>query len=82
MQPVKVVLKFGGSSVAEATHWKTIADQIRNHQQAGRKPMLVLSALKNVSNLLEGLLHQALAGVHPTAISGLLSIDEPEGRGY
>ncbi len=71
MQVVQVVLKFGGSSVAEVAHWQTIADQVQRHLANGRRPLLVLSALKNVSNLLEALLHQALAGVHPIAINHL-----------
>ena len=66
-----VVLKFGGSSVAAVEHWQTIAKQVSGHLEKGVKPVLVLSALKNVSNLLEALLHQALAGVHPNAISHL-----------
>jgi diaminopimelate decarboxylase/aspartate kinase len=66
-----IVMKFGGSSVAEAKHWKTIANQVEICLSKGLKPLLVLSALKNVSNLLEALLHQALAGVHPNAIEHL-----------
>lgn len=66
-----VVLKFGGSSVGEAKHWETISTQVESNISKGLKPLLVLSALKNVSNLLEALLHQALAGVHPIAIEHL-----------
>lgn len=71
MAVVSIVLKFGGSSVAEVAHWQMIADQVRYHLDNGRRPLLVLSALKNVSNLLEALLHQSLAGVHPIAIAHL-----------
>lgn len=71
MQAVQVVLKFGGSSVAEVAHWQTITNQVQYHLNNGHRPLLVLSALKNVSNLLEALLHQALAGVHPIAITHL-----------
>ena len=71
MQHQWVILKFGGSSVAEPGHWKTIAKAIQAHTQAGNRPILVLSALKNVSNALEAMLHQALAGVHPMAINQL-----------
>ncbi len=66
-----VVLKFGGSSVGEVRHWDTIVDQVSHHQRQGRSVILVLSALKNISNLLEALLHQAVAGVHPSAIAHL-----------
>lgn len=66
-----VVLKFGGSSVGEVRHWDTIVEQVLRHQRSGSSVILVLSALKNISNLLEALLHQAVAGVHPSAISHL-----------
>jgi len=69
-----VVLKFGGSSVGEAAHWQTIFDETSDRLRQGYSPLLVLSALKNVSNLLEALLHQALAGVHPVAIEHLQSL--------
>ncbi len=63
-----VILKFGGSSVAEPRHWKTITQVIQQKLANHKRPILVLSALKNVSNQLEGLLHQSVAGVHPNAI--------------
>ncbi|MGX5201084.1 aspartate kinase [Aliikangiella sp. IMCC44632] len=66
-----VVLKFGGSSVAEPAHWHTISHAVAQKHQQGLRPILVFSALKNVSNLLEALLHQALAGVHPNALQQL-----------
>ncbi len=56
------VLKFGGSSVAKVAHWQTIADQINNQLETGKRPVLVLSALKNVSNQLEQLLHYSVSG--------------------
>ncbi len=65
------VLKFGGSSVGEAKHWQTIYNQVCEQINQGRRVVLVLSALKNISNVLEGLLHQAKAGVHPFAIEHL-----------
>lgn len=66
-----IVLKFGGSSVADAAHWQTIANQMQLNLDQSIRPLLVLSALKNVSNLLEALLHQSLAGVHSVAIAQL-----------
>ncbi len=65
------VLKFGGSSVAEPSHWETIARQVQIKTGSGFRPLLVLSALKNVSNLLESLLHQSITGSHPDAIAHL-----------
>ncbi len=48
-----VILKFGGSSVSAAGNWPTIATQVRACLADGRRPLVVLSALENVSNLLE-----------------------------
>lgn len=62
------VLKYGGSSVADSQLWGNIQKEITTKMDQGHRPFLVLSALKNVSNLLEALLHQALAGVHSKAI--------------
>lgn len=68
-----IVLKFGGSSVAEPHLWQTIADVIEQRQQQGYRPLLVLSALKNVSNQLENLLHQSIKGEHQRAIDSILN---------
>ncbi|HFB64057.1 MAG TPA: aspartate kinase [Aeromonadales bacterium] len=66
-----VVLKFGGSSVAEARHWQTILKIIQKKIHSGLKPVLVLSALKNVSNQLEELLMLSLSGEHQQALENL-----------
>lgn len=50
-----VVLKFGGSSVSNADNWQTIADQIQNCISAGQRPLVVHSALVEVSDKLERL---------------------------
>ncbi|HEM45855.1 MAG TPA: aspartate kinase [Alphaproteobacteria bacterium] len=57
-----VVLKFGGTSVSSVERWRTIADQIRRRRREGLRPLVVCSALSQVSNQLEGLLSQAAAG--------------------
>lgn len=57
-----VVLKFGGSSVATAEHWKTIAAVLQRRLDAGLRPLVVHSALAGVSNALEGLLDTAITG--------------------
>jgi len=56
-----VVLKFGGSSVATAENWATIAGLISNRLDSGLKPVIVHSALKGVSNALESVLEIAVA---------------------
>jgi diaminopimelate decarboxylase/aspartate kinase len=51
-----VVLKFGGSSVATATHWKKIAQIVHERAQHSRV-LVVCSALTGVSDMLESLPH-------------------------
>jgi diaminopimelate decarboxylase/aspartate kinase len=59
-----VVLKFGGTSVATAARWRTIAAVTRARVAEGHTPVLVCSALAGVSDLLEGLLDAALRDEH------------------
>ncbi|MCB9488065.1 MAG: aspartate kinase [Deltaproteobacteria bacterium] len=51
-----VVLKFGGTSVAQVGHWSTIAHIARNRLLGGEQPLIVCSALSGVSNKLENAL--------------------------
>src|SRR5210317_935951 len=57
-----VVMKFGGSSVSTAKHWKTIAGLVRSRLEAGVRPVIVHSALGGISNALETVLQSAVAG--------------------
>jgi bifunctional diaminopimelate decarboxylase / aspartate kinase len=57
-----VVLKFGGSSVATAAGWRTIATAARASLGGGLRPLVVCSALSGVSDTLEGLLADAAEG--------------------
>jgi len=57
-----VVMKFGGSSVSTAESWSTIAGLIRNRLADGLQPVIVHSALAGVSDDLEQLLRDAVAG--------------------
>ncbi len=47
-----IVLKFGGTSVAAAEHWDVIATRCRHHHQQGKAVMLVLSAIRGVTDAL------------------------------
>jgi diaminopimelate decarboxylase/aspartate kinase len=47
-----VVLKFGGTSVATAPRWKTIVALTRKRLEEGFRPVIVVSALSGVTNLL------------------------------
>ena len=56
-----VVMKFGGSSVATAERWETIARLVQRRLDDGLRPVVVHSALAGVSNALENLLDEAIA---------------------
>lgn len=49
---VSVVMKFGGSSVADETRMKRIAEIIISTIRNGTRPCVVLSAMGNTTNLL------------------------------
>ena len=66
-----VVLKFGGTSVARAERWETIADLARQRVRDGLRPVLVCSALSGVSDRLIDLLDDALAGRHRATLGAL-----------
>ncbi|MCK5042246.1 MAG: aspartate kinase, partial [Sphingomonadales bacterium] len=54
-----VVLKFGGTSVAKAEHWQTIAEIVAARINEGFRPLVVHSALSGVSNALSALVAKA-----------------------
>ncbi len=57
-----VVMKFGGSSVATAENWATIAALVERRLNAGLRPVIVHSALAGVSNALVAVLDAAVTG--------------------
>jgi diaminopimelate decarboxylase/aspartate kinase len=60
-----VVLKFGGTSVSTLDCWETIAKVLRERVSEGFRPLVVCSALSQVSNRLEEAIETALAGGDP-----------------
>ena len=58
--PSWIVLKFGGTSVATAARWATIADRAKA-LLPGHRVWIVASALAGVSNRLEEAIREALA---------------------
>ena len=50
-----VVMKFGGTSISSASNWKTILGLIGKNIDLGYKPIVVVSALAGISNLLDSL---------------------------
>ncbi len=47
-----IVMKFGGSSVSSASCWPTICDRVRHHVGAGKRVVIVVSALSGTTKLL------------------------------
>ncbi len=71
-----VVLKFGGTSVAQADRWRIIAELADHRRSEGLRPILVCSALSGVSDRLVALLDQALAGEHAQPLEALRAIHQ------
>ena len=67
-----IVMKFGGVSVAEPERWTTIARLVRAKLDAGKRVLVVHSALSGVSNALEALPDAALAGEGETALAAVM----------
>ena len=59
-----VVLKFGGTSVSSLERWETIAAEAQARLSEGLRPLIVCSALSQVSNQLEAMISLAPAGEH------------------
>ncbi|WP_338521773.1 aspartate kinase [Candidatus Legionella polyplacis] len=60
----QLVVKFGGSSVSSTKTWENIALIIKNHIKNGKQPIIVCSAIKNISNKLEKATTLAINGKH------------------
>lgn len=59
--PSFVVLKLGGTSVADTGAWPRMVAELRARQDEGLQPVLVLSALSGVTNDLVALVEAAVA---------------------
>jgi len=55
------VLKFGGTSVATAARWRTIADLARARVEAGLHTVVVVSAVSGLTNRLQSLIDRELS---------------------
>ncbi len=58
--PPWVVMKFGGTSVSSLSGWETIESVLRARRAAGERPLIVHSALSQISNMLETAIDAAL----------------------
>ncbi len=61
------VLKFGGTSVATAPRWRTIADLARARVEAGFRTVVVVSAVSGLTNRLQSLIDRDLSTAELTA---------------
>lgn len=69
MEKQYLVLKFGGTSVAEPSAWQMIAARLQQHIQQGVTPLVVCSALSGVSDKLAQLMpEQALSGQYQVTV--------------
>jgi diaminopimelate decarboxylase/aspartate kinase len=66
-----VILKFGGTSVKSRARWETIRDVVRARVEAGERPVLVCSAVSQVTNTLERLVDAAVRGDHAPIVAEL-----------
>jgi diaminopimelate decarboxylase/aspartate kinase len=66
-----VVLKFGGTSVSSPSNWASIAATARQRLDNGDRVLIVHSALSGVTDRLETLLNDAVAGDFTAALDAL-----------
>lgn len=61
------VLKFGGTSVGSVSSIKTLLEILKNEDKGGSRPVVVLSAMSGITNLLVAMAEGAAAGNEFTA---------------
>ena len=78
--PRWLVLKFGGTSVSSLERWRTIRDLIIERQLAGFRPVVVHSALAQVSNLLLESLDRAVEGNYDEPLAKIIKLHQELAR--
>ena len=68
---ITIVLKFGGTSVADAASWRRIHTIVQSRCATAERVVLVVSALSQVSNTIEQLLREARQGFPQTRFAQL-----------
>jgi aspartate kinase len=68
-----IVMKFGGASLGDADRIRRVCDIVRSHRR--RRPVLVLSALRDVTDELIRIAHAAARGEHGPVERGLAAIE-------
>lgn len=67
----QVVIKFGGTSVSTRATWNNIAAITQKHLDSGVQPIIVCSALTQISNKLEKAIEAALLDEHHSIFSDI-----------
>lgn len=66
-----IVTKFGGTSVSTRANWDNIASITKNHRDNGVQPVVVCSALTQISNQLEKTIEAALINEHQSLFADI-----------
>lgn len=80
LDKLRVVLKFGGSSVSSVAGWSTIHRITLGRIQAGDRVLIAHSALSGVTDALERLPEDAIAGSHGRRLQVLVDRHESLAR--
>lgn len=65
----QIVTKFGGTSVSTRNTWNNIAAITKQHMSTGVQPVIVCSALTQISNKLEKAIEAALLNEHQSILT-------------
>ncbi len=69
-----IVMKFGGASLGDPERIRRVCEIVRSHRR--RRPVLVLSALRGVTDELIRIAHAAARGGRAVVEKGLVSLEE------
>jgi diaminopimelate decarboxylase/aspartate kinase len=67
----QIVIKFGGTSVSTRLTWNNILAITKKHISAGMQPVIVCSALTQISNKLEKAVEAALLNEHQSILTDI-----------
>jgi diaminopimelate decarboxylase/aspartate kinase len=67
----QIITKFGGTSVSTRNNWNNIAAISKQHMLSGAQPVIVCSALTQISNKLEKAIEAALIDEHHSIFSDI-----------
>lgn len=67
----QIITKFGGTSVSTRNTWNNIASITKKHMSSGAQPIIVCSALTQISNKLEKAIEAALINEHQSILADI-----------